>query len=193
MSIDLLLGFRQRPHDLEPFLFERGFQLKPDCEVGEGNDATVYRLFIENLSAREVHVVYYDRAPSGESVWHKVAPEANVVATASVTTFMGRNAFDEQLQRQTARDIRNRYYALLYDPQAGRFVHNRTKLPNGGEYVSYPVDFPGWYASQWDSRSVAIFCGSNPQPVRIVERPEGWGDHWSWNLCDEGIYFKHTK
>jgi len=194
MAIDYLIGFTERPLDLEPFLLERNFQLKRTQESPGEIVTSTYRFFNEERSKRGVEVVYDDGLePDDERSWEQIAPQTYIAARVRVSTYLGRNRFDEQLQREIAVGIRDRYNALLYDPQVGKFIHDIHKLTGEGELLTYPVDLPGWYASQWNSRSVAIFSGSNPQPIRIIERPESWGEQWGWNLCDEGIYFQRGE
>jgi hypothetical protein len=194
MAIDYLIGFTEKPIDLEPFLLERNYQLKRTQELPGEMATSTYRFFDNERSKRGVEVVYQDSLePDDQRLWDRIAPQAQVAASAKVSTYMRRSRFDQQFQRETAVALRNRYGALLFDPQMGKLIHDIHKLTGEGALLTYPIDVPGWYASQWNSRSVAIFSGSNPQPIRIIERPESWGDQWGWNLCDEGIYFQRGE
>ena len=194
MAIDFLIGFTEKPSDLEPFLLGKYF-FPQETQVHPGEIRTfTYRFFDDQQSKRGVEIAYHDGLePDDQRFWTRIAPQTQVTASAKVATYMNRNPFDERTQRETAIAIRDRYGAVLYDPQVGKLLHDIHRLTGEGERVIYPIDVPGWYASQWNSRSVAIFTGSNPQPIRIIERPESWGEQWGWNLCDEGIYFERGE
>jgi hypothetical protein len=144
-------------------------------------------------SKRGVYVTYYDGLePDDKRLWDKIAPERPTVATASVTTNSGRNWFDESQQRAIAREIRDQYNALVFDPQAACFMHDIRKVCEV-EHITYPIQLRDWFASQWSSTAVAIYTGAGGEPVKIIERPQEWGSSWKWNLYDEGIYFQRTK
>lgn len=52
-------------------------------------------------------------------MWESFSPQRSIVATATVSTYMSRNGFDEMVQRETALSIRNKYEGLIFDPQEG--------------------------------------------------------------------------
>lgn len=192
MSIDYLIGFKEKPKDLAPFLAERQFALDSTREREGGLASYTYQAFVPKKSAQGVRLVYYDGLDTDDArLWQKISPEIPIAATASVTTDKGRNWFDEKQQRSIARAIRDDYDALVFDPQAARFVHDVGKVYEI-EHLTYRVDHPSWFASQWSSTAVAIYSGKSAEPTRIIERPAAWGDNWAWNLCDEGVYLRRT-
>ncbi len=193
MGIDLLIGFKQKPEGLEPYLLEQGFRLESTQEFPGWILASTCLLFVEKKSARGVWVTYYDGVDGDDQrLWQSIAPETPIVATATVSTPMGRNWFDIAKQREIAAAIRDRYAALVFDPQVARIVYHEDQIGDDAEILKHPIEYRDWYASQWSPTSVAIFTVSDRQPSRIIERPEEWGEQWAWNLYDHGVYLRRT-
>jgi len=60
------------------------------------------------------------------------------------------------------------------------------------EMMLYRIEDDDWYATQ-QGRGVAIFKQGSEKPMRILEPPHEWGEDWSWNRGEGGIYFSHTS
>lgn len=193
MSIDLLIGFGKKPDDLEPYLLGNLFRLESTQQLEEWILASTYMLFVDKKSARGVWLAFYDGVDHHDkNLWEKIAPEESIEATGTISTPMGRNWFDAGKQREIAAAIRDRYDALIFDPQIARFVYHEDSVADDPDLIKFPIDYRDWYVSQWNPTSVAIFTVSDREPTRIIERPEEWGDQWGWNLYDHGIYLKRT-
>jgi hypothetical protein len=53
--------------------------------------------------------------------------------------------------------------------------------------------FADWYADQDSSRGVWLHDRTSDRKIK-VERPAEWGQHWSWNVTEDGtgICFRRT-
>jgi len=60
------------------------------------------------------------------------------------------------------------------------------------EMMIYRIEGDDWYATQ-QGRSVEIIKRGSVKPMRILTPPEEWGNDWSWNLCEGGVYFVRTN
>jgi len=58
--------------------------------------------------------------------------------------------------------------------------------------IFHRIEGDDWYATK-QGRSVEIFKRGSEKPMRILTPPEDWGEDWSWNLCEGGIYFTRTS
>lgn len=126
MSIDLTLGFRQKPEALGKAMASMGFALDKTTPV----DATYsckmesYNFFDAQGSRRGVRFVYHDGTYKDHAeFWQEIVDDPEeIVATASVEAYMHRSAFDLKKQMQTAKYLRDHYDAVLYDPQTGQVI-----------------------------------------------------------------------
>lgn len=126
MSYDYTLGFRARPADLDEILLGRGFQLGKITPADDQFPVEMrhYSHFEDGRSARGVHITYHDGVyADSEEVWPRTVDDPRkIVATATVTTSMGRNRYDGAKQAEIAKFLRDHCQAVLYDPQAGKLV-----------------------------------------------------------------------
>ncbi len=126
MSYSLTIGFTEMPKDLAKSLSSMGFVLDKTMSANSTFPIEVesYRFFDHYKSKREVRFVYHngkyqDHAESWQGI---VDQPEKIVATGSVDTYMGRNDFDLKKLHQIARYIRDRFHAILYDPQSGQLI-----------------------------------------------------------------------
>ncbi len=122
MSIDFKIGFREKPSDLALTMSTAGFVLYKSTPTDGMLPCRMdwYRFFDEHRSGRGVGLVYHDGIyEDHNSIWQGIIDDPKeIVATADVMTNMGRNGFDLKKQKQTAIFLRDRYHAILYDPQS---------------------------------------------------------------------------
>ena len=126
MTFDLTLGFHQKPAALGETLSALGFTFQrvvPKDDIF-GVTMEYYEFFDPNRSRSGVYLIYHDGTyPDHQVSWERIVDDANsIVATASITASMRRNAFDEEKQLTTGRFLRDYYQAVLYDPQAGKLI-----------------------------------------------------------------------
>lgn len=55
--------------------------------------------------------------------------------------------------------------------------------------IVHRIDLTDWYATQV-GRAVEIYVRGSSEPSAVLRPPKSWGPDWSWNLCDEGVYFR---
>ncbi len=126
MTFDLTLGFRQIPADLAKALAAVGFTLErvvPKVTIF-GVTMEYYEFYDADRSTRAVHFVYHNGTyPDHHQTWKGIVEDPNmIVATGSLTTSMGRSAFDKERQLSVGRFLRDHFGALLYDPQSDKIV-----------------------------------------------------------------------
>ena len=126
MSIDLILGFRKKPEDLNKTMASMDFTLDKMTPVNAETPCRMesYKFFDEHQSRRGVWFVYHDGTYKDHSEFWKgiVDDPKDIIATASIETYMDRSALDLKKQMQTAKFLRDHYNAILYDPQTGKAV-----------------------------------------------------------------------
>ena len=113
--------------DLQRALADMGFQLHKDVAQDKTFNVRMqtYKFFEKGRSAKGVWVTYHEGTYDDDAAqWASFAPELTVVATVTVSTYAGRSRFDEAKQQEIARVLRDRYGAVLYDPQDGNVVTN---------------------------------------------------------------------
>lgn len=124
MAIDLILGFFQKPVDLQEYLATKGFEYQDEATLRAQRFTTIptrwYRYFADGVSTRGVWLYYHEGLDDDErDMWLSFSPARQVVASATISTYMSRNGFDEMVQRETALSLRNKYEGLVLDPQEG--------------------------------------------------------------------------
>lgn len=122
MAIDLILGFFQKPIDLPEFLATKGFEFRSEETLRAQRFTMIpsrwYRYFADGASTRGVWLYYHEGVESDEKeMWESFSPQRAIVATATISTYMSRNGFDEMVQRETTLSVRNKYEGLIFDPQ----------------------------------------------------------------------------
>lgn len=127
MSFDLHLEFSQKPQNLERVLVDLGFTLDSVSEPDKISPvrSRSYKFIDNDESEKAVWVTYYDGLwddVEENELWQNLAPHFKRVASATLITYMGRNAFDMKKQLDTAKFLRDHYKALLYDPQKGKII-----------------------------------------------------------------------
>ena len=124
MSYDLELGFRSKPSDLTEVLQGQGFKLNRTtrAEMEDNPKMRKYFWFDKQKSRRGVHVKYTDEIDGDEEEEGLLELEPNLVAQATIISYMGRSDFDRQKQETVARFLRDHYKAVLYDGQEGTEV-----------------------------------------------------------------------
>jgi len=60
------------------------------------------------------------------------------------------------------------------------------------EMMIHRIEGDDWYVTQ-QGRGVSIFKQGSEMPTRILEPPQEWGEDWSWNRGEGGIYFTRTN
>lgn len=90
-------------------------------EDSDGVTMEWYEFYDPVRSKRGVSFVYHDGTyPDHHEDWKETVEDPNAIAASgSLTTTMGRNAFDETKQQEVGRFLRDYYKAVLYDPQSG--------------------------------------------------------------------------
>ncbi len=63
-----------------------------------------------------------------------------------------------------------------------------TTKPQDVETVFHTIGFKGWEVTQ-NGRSLLITDKSDGHTIELAP-PEQWGRNWTWNLTDDGIFFK---
>ncbi len=126
MAIDLLMGFFDKPADLHEYLLTKGFEYREEDTKRAQQFTTIatrwYRYFADGVSTRGVWIYYHEGLEDDEKeMWRSFSPQRSIVATATVSTYMSRNGFDEMVQRETTISLRNKYEGLIFDPQEGEF------------------------------------------------------------------------
>lgn len=126
MTIDLILGFRDKRKDLAETLGVLGFTLKRVVPKGDEFEVAMeyYELYDPSRSKKSVYFVYHDGIYADHhEFWKNIVEDLKtIVATGSLTTTMGRSAFAQNKQEQVGRFLRNHYDAILYDPQSGTLI-----------------------------------------------------------------------
>ena len=125
MSIDLNLGFREKPANLDATLAKLGFKLEKVVEPDDTFKVPMrsYWYFEEGSSGRGVWFTFHDGMYDDDvEQWSSAAPGVNIVASAAISTYAGRNRSDLATQQRVSRSLRDQYGAILYDPQEGKPV-----------------------------------------------------------------------
>jgi hypothetical protein len=123
MEFELWVGFPQEPRGLDALLTERGFVPKTDTAMQDGRALRAYRYFVPGVCARGVWFSYHGEVCDGDlDLWASLSPSGRIVATATVSTPSERNGFDELVQYLTAKLVRDRYNAIIFDCYDGELV-----------------------------------------------------------------------
>ncbi len=127
MSIDLTLAFPEKPADLDLVMKGRGFTIEKVVEPDQTFNVRMvtYKFFDASESVGGVWFMFHDGTYEDDAErWAVVAPGVKVVATGSVSTYLGRGGSDDRRQAETAKFLRDHYDAILYDPQKGQRVRD---------------------------------------------------------------------
>ena len=111
MSISYEIGFRSKPKDITQILEDLDFGIKEKTRTTAIKPGLMKIIYESNEYG--VFVNYVDGVFGDEEV-KKIDP--NIVATATVETYKGRNDADCEKQEEIAKFLRDYYQAILYDP-----------------------------------------------------------------------------
>lgn len=106
MSLDLILGFKEKPSDLDDALSKLGFKKSRTCYELELGDRMMPLEFLH----------YEVESPSS---WANLEP----VAYEGLITSRGAGEATERLY-EVAKNLRDRYGAILLNPQTNQVIKN---------------------------------------------------------------------
>lgn len=124
MSYDLEIGFKRKPDNLEAVLEVEGFKVasREKSEIFRKNQPqfTITRYNQTGEPERAPLEVFYTDGFYGDEFILDV--QQNFVARLTITSSSNANGHDEETQEKLARTIRDRYKAILFDPQADKVI-----------------------------------------------------------------------
>jgi len=122
MNIDLEVFFMKKPLDIDNAMASQGFDLEDVTSPGEGRridfETREYLYFDEKKSSRGVEFIYEDGMGMEEKeLLGGVIPNPDsIVALGILSRHHTANSYDFEKHFETARFLKSRYNAIIYDP-----------------------------------------------------------------------------
>src|SRR3989344_6991819 len=134
MSIDLKLGFKNKPEDLEATLIKKKFKHVSSLVEEDGRTYALPPKISRQINDNEIRLKIYRLSPGihfsysknieNDSNWPDIIKEhnldVNIIAEGSLSV-VGNDA-DYQRTLDIGRFLRDRYSTILYDPQTDQVI-----------------------------------------------------------------------